>query len=86
MQMKAIVYHRYGAPDVLRLEEIEKPIAGDGEVLIQVRGASVKPADWHFMRGSPYIVRAFTGLRKPRIIRLGADLAGQDEGASWGRS
>ena len=77
--MKAIVYHHYGSPDVLRCEEIEKPAAGDGEVLIKVRAASVNPLDWHFMRGEPYLVRMMTGLRKPKIARLGVDVAGQVE-------
>jgi NADPH:quinone reductase-like Zn-dependent oxidoreductase len=77
--MKAITYHRYGSPDVLECEEIERPTAGDDEVLIRVRAASVNPADWHFMRGMPYIVRMMTGLRKPKITRLGVDVAGQVE-------
>jgi len=77
--MKAIVYRRYGSPDVLRCEEIERPAAGDGEVLIKVCAASVNPADWHFMRASPYVVRAMTGWSKPRNTRLGADVAGQVE-------
>ena len=77
--MKAIVYHNYGSPDVLKCEEIEKPTAGDDEVLIKVRAASVNPLDWHFMRGTPYIVRMMTGLRKPKITRLGVDVAGQVE-------
>jgi NADPH:quinone reductase-like Zn-dependent oxidoreductase len=77
--MKAIVYHRYGSPDVLRFEEIEKPTAGDNEVLIKVRAASVNPYDWHFMRGTPYLVRMMAGLRKPKATRLGADVAGQVE-------
>ncbi|MBZ5680495.1 MAG: NAD(P)-dependent alcohol dehydrogenase [Acidobacteriia bacterium] len=77
--MKAIVYHRYGSPDVLRCEEIEKPTAGDNEVLIKVRAASVNPYDWHFMRGTPYLVRMMAGLRKPKATRLGADVAGQVE-------
>jgi NADPH:quinone reductase-like Zn-dependent oxidoreductase len=77
--MKAIVYHNYGSPDVLKCEEIEKPSAGDGEVLIKVRTASVNPLDWHFMRGAPYFVRLMTGLRKPKIARLGVDVAGQVE-------
>jgi NADPH:quinone reductase-like Zn-dependent oxidoreductase len=76
--MKAIVYHNYGSPDVLRCEEIEKPTVGDNEVLIKVRAASVNPIDWHFMRGSPYPVRLLTGLRKPKI-RPGVDAAGQVE-------
>jgi NADPH:quinone reductase-like Zn-dependent oxidoreductase len=77
--MKAIVYHRYGWPDVLRFEEIEKPTAGDNEVLIKVRAASVNPYDWHFMRGTPYLVRLMAGLRQPKATRLGADVAGQVE-------
>jgi NADPH:quinone reductase-like Zn-dependent oxidoreductase len=77
--MKAIVYHSYGSPDVLRCQEIEKPTAGDNEVLIKVRAASVNPADWHFMRGTPYIARILFGLRKPKITRPGIDVAGQVE-------
>jgi len=77
--MKAIVYHNYGSPDVLKCEEIEKPTPGDDEVLIKVRAASVNPLDWHLMRGKPYIIRAMTGLRKPKDTRLGRDVAGQVE-------
>ena len=77
--MKAIVYRRYGSPDVLEYEEIEKPTPGDHEVLIKVHAASVNPADWHFLRGRPYLVRVMTGLRKPKITRLGIDVAGQVE-------
>src|SRR5438876_12080756 len=77
--MKAIVYHRYGSPDVLRCEDIEKPTPGDDEVLIKVRAASVNPYDWHLMRGTPYFVRIMAGLRKPKITRFGVDVAGQVE-------
>jgi len=77
--MKAIVYYSYGSPDVLKYEEIEKPIPGDDEVLIRVCAASVNPLDWHFMRGTPYIVRMMAGLRKPKVTRLGVDVAGQVE-------
>jgi len=76
--MKAIVYHNYGSPDVLKCDEIHQPVVKDDEVLIRVRAASVNPADWHLMRGKPYIVHLFAGLRKPKI-RLGADVAGQVE-------
>ena len=76
--MKAIVYHSYGSPDVLRLEEIEKPSAGDNEVLIKVRAASVNPLDLLF-RGTSYMVRMITGLRRPKDTRLGVDVAGQVE-------
>lgn len=74
--MQAITYRRYGAPDVLEYEEVVKPIPAQGEVLIQVRAASVNPYDWHFLRGSPSFVRLFTGLRRPKSPRLGADVAG----------
>jgi len=76
--MKAIVCRKYGSPDVLKCEEIEKPTAGDDEVLIKVRAASVNPRDRLF-RGTSYIVRILTGLRKPKDTRLGVDLAGQVE-------
>src|SRR5438093_2182520 len=76
--MKAIVYRNYGSPDVLRLEEIEKPSAGDNEVLIKVRAASVNPLDLLF-RGTSYMVRMITGLRRPKDTRLGVDVAGQVE-------
>ena len=77
--MKAVVYHNYGSPDALKFEEIEKPLAGDNEVLIKVRAASVNPLDWHFMRGTPYLVRIMTGPRRPKSPRLGVDVAGQVE-------
>src|ERR1039457_2568335 len=77
--MKAIVYYNYGTPDVLKYKEIEKPTAGDDEVLVRVRATSVNPLDWHFMRGTPYFVRIMTGLRRPKVTRLGVDVAGQVE-------
>jgi len=77
--MKAIVYHNYGSPDVLKLEEVPKPTPKDDEVLIRIRAASVNPLDWHYMRGTPYFVRTMSGLRKPKVTRLGVDLAGQVE-------
>ena len=78
--MKAIVYHNYGSPDVLKYEEIEKPTAGDDEVLINVRAASVNPLDWRLMRGKPLFVRlVIGGLRKPKITRPGVDVAGHVE-------
>src|SRR5947208_13471859 len=76
--MKAVVYHNYGLPDVLRVEEIEKPAAGDDEVLIRVRAAAVNPVDLLF-RGTSYMVRIMTGLRKPKETRIGHDVAGQVE-------
>src|SRR3989441_8800199 len=77
--MKAIAYHNYGSPDVLKYGEIEKPAAGDNEVLVKVHAASVNPLDWHFMRGTPYVMRIGSGLRQPKDTRLGVDAAGQVE-------
>ncbi|HKQ03971.1 MAG TPA: NAD(P)-dependent alcohol dehydrogenase [Blastocatellia bacterium] len=76
--MKAIAYHRYGSPDVLKCEEVSKPAPGDDEVLIRVRAASVNPVDRHY-RGSPYLARLMTGLRRPKDTRLGYDVAGEVE-------
>jgi NADPH:quinone reductase-like Zn-dependent oxidoreductase len=77
--MKAIVYYEYGSPDVLRFEEIEKPMVEDDQVLVRVHAASVNPLDWHNMRGEPYVMRASGGLTKPKNNGLGADLAGRVE-------
>jgi NADPH:quinone reductase-like Zn-dependent oxidoreductase len=78
--MKAIVRSRYGSPDVLQLQEVEKPVPKDGEVLVQVHAASVNTLDWHIMRGQPFLLRIGGGLRKPKDPRLGVDLAGRVEG------
>ncbi len=77
--MKAIVYCDYGSPDVIKLEDIEKPAPGDDQVLVRVRAASVNPLDWHYMRGTPYVMRMGAGLRKPEVTRLGVDFAGMVE-------
>lgn len=76
--MKAIVCHFYGSPDFLRCEGVEKPIAGDNEVLIKVCAASANPLDWHLKKGS-YLLRPMTGLQKPKDPRVGVDVAGQVE-------
>jgi NADPH:quinone reductase-like Zn-dependent oxidoreductase len=77
--MKAIVYHEYGSADVLKCEEVEKPVPRDNEVLIKVRAASVNPLDWRLMEGNPRFMRLFSGLRKPRLGRPGVDVAGDVE-------
>jgi len=82
--MKTIVCHRYGAPEALRLEEVDKPTPGDGEVLIQIRAASLNAYDWGFMRGTPPILRLFLGLRRPKTTQHGRDVAGRVE--SMGRN
>ena len=78
--MKAVVYTNYGSPDVLEIRDVKKPTPNDDQVLVKVRAASLNPLDWHFMEGTPYIMRALgTGLRKPKDPRLGVDLAGEVE-------
>ena len=73
--MKAIVYHRYGSPDVLELQELDKPVVKDDELLVQVRAVSLNPLEWHTMTGL-YIARTQLGLLKPKDTRLGVDFAG----------
>src|SRR5436305_5052063 len=77
--MKAIVYCDYGVAN-LKLQDIEKPAPADDQLLVRVRAASVNPYDWHFIEGSPKIMRAMgIGLRKPKHTRLGVDFAGTVE-------
>ncbi len=77
--MKAIVYERYGPPDVLELREVDKPVVGDDDVLVRVHASSVNPVDWHTMTGTPYLVRMMAGLLKPKSEFLGVDFAGTVE-------
>ena len=74
--MRAVVYCDYGTADVLKLQTVEKPAPGEGEVLVRVRAISVNPLDWHYMRGTPYLMRLDAGLRKPKTARLGVDFSG----------
>ena len=77
--MKAVVYCDYGVPN-LKLQDIEKPAPADDQLLVKVRAASVNPLDWHFIEGTPYVMRAMgVGLRKPKDTRLGVDFAGTVE-------
>jgi NADPH:quinone reductase-like Zn-dependent oxidoreductase len=75
-KMQAIMYRCYGSPDVLKLETVEKPTPADDEVLVKVHAASVNPLDWHYMRGSPYIMRLQSGLGAPEDPRMGVDFSG----------
>jgi NADPH:quinone reductase-like Zn-dependent oxidoreductase len=78
--MKAVVYTKYGSPDVLQIKEIEKPTLMDDEVLIKVQAVSVNAADWHLMRGKPFLARFLIGgFRKPKHSILGSDIAGRVE-------
>src|SRR5213078_2115150 len=77
--MKAIIYCDYGLAN-LKLEEVEKPVPNDDQILVRVRAASVNPYDWHFIEGTPKIMRAMgVGLRKPKDTRVGVDFAGTVE-------
>jgi len=78
--MKAIVYTKFGPPDVLQLKEVEKPIPKDNEILIKVHAASANAYDWHHLRADPFFIRLMgAGLLKPKHKILGADIAGQVE-------
>lgn len=73
--MKAWTKHKYGGPDVLQLEEIDKPKPKDGQLLVRIKANSANPADWHILRGDPFFARFSTGLFKPKEKVLGADFA-----------
>jgi NADPH:quinone reductase-like Zn-dependent oxidoreductase len=77
--VEAFIYERYGSPDELELREVERPAVPEDGVLVRVRAASVNPVDWHTLTGEPFLVRAQSGLRKPRTGRLGVDFAGTVE-------
>jgi NADPH:quinone reductase-like Zn-dependent oxidoreductase len=83
--MKAIIFTKYGSPDVLQFTEIKKPIPRDNEVLIKVRAASLNALDWHLMRGKPLAVRLMIGgLLKPKVTQPGRDVAGVVEAVGNG--
>jgi NADPH:quinone reductase-like Zn-dependent oxidoreductase len=77
--MKAIVFEKYGSPDVLQLQEVVKPAPRDDEVLIKVHAASVNSRDWRYMRANPFFIRFMKGFQKPKNPILGADMAGRVE-------
>lgn len=77
--MKGIVHRCYGSPDVVRYEDVPKPTPAHDEVLVKVHAASVNPLDWHYLEGTPYMVRLDAGFGKPEDPRLGVDFAGTVE-------
>jgi NADPH:quinone reductase-like Zn-dependent oxidoreductase len=78
--MKAIVYTKYGPPEVIQFMDVEKPTPKDDEVLIKIRAASVNAYDWHFLTADIFLIRLMSGgLLKPKYTRLGADVAGRIE-------
>jgi NADPH:quinone reductase-like Zn-dependent oxidoreductase len=75
--MKAIVQERFGPPDTLRLVDIDRPEVGANDVLVRVHAAALNPADWHILRGDPYVARLMgIGLTKPKTPVAGSDAAG----------
>lgn len=77
--MKAVVYTKYGSPDVLQLKEVAKPAPGDDEVLAKVHAVSANAMDWHLMRGKPFLARLLIGFPRPKNSILGSDIAGRVE-------
>lgn len=84
--MKAVVQDRYGPPDVLRVEEVERPVPKDDEVLIRVRSTTVTQSDIHLRAAHPFFWRFLFGLRRPKVRTLGVELAGEVEGVGAGVS
>ncbi len=83
--MKAIVYEKYGPPDVLQLKDIEKPAPKEAEVLVKVHATSLNAYDWHLLRADPFLVRLMGGgLLKPKTTIPGADIAGRVEAIGRG--
>src|ERR1043165_9360828 len=77
--MKAIVFHQYGSADVLRLENIPKPVPKDNQVLIKVRAAALNPIDWRLMGGVPFLIRKVAKMKVPSAqqpVGIGRDVAG----------
>jgi NADPH:quinone reductase-like Zn-dependent oxidoreductase len=77
--MRAVVHDRYGPPDVLRLDDVERPTPGDDEVLVKVHATTVNRTDCHVRQAKPFIWRFFAGLRRPKWRILGSELAGEVE-------
>src|SRR5436305_3110727 len=75
--MKAMLNHTYGSPDVLKLEDVQKPVPQDDEVLVKVHATSVNAGDWHLLRAKPFLMRLMGyGLLTPKHTILGSDIAG----------
>jgi NADPH:quinone reductase-like Zn-dependent oxidoreductase len=78
-RMQAVVYRCYGSPEVLNVEEVEKPTPNDNQVLVKVHAASINPLEWHYMEGKPYMMRAMSGIGAPEDSAIGVDFAGTVE-------
>jgi NADPH:quinone reductase-like Zn-dependent oxidoreductase len=82
--MRAVLAYCYGGPEVLTIETVGKPEPGEHDVLVRVHAASVNPLDWHYMRGSPYVMRLQTGIGRPDEARAGVDFSGVVEAVGPG--
>ncbi|MDX6307205.1 MAG: hypothetical protein QOI06_251 [Nocardioidaceae bacterium] len=82
--MKAIVRDRYGSPDVMNLQEVERPVPAADDVLVRVRACSVNQVDWYEVTGAPWVARPMTGLRRPKSLLVGHDFAGTIEAVGKG--
>ena len=77
--VKAAVYRCYGSADVVRIENIAKPVPGPHGLLVRIHASSINPLDWHYLRGEPYLIRPMSGWGAPKDILLGTDFAGTVE-------
>ncbi len=84
--MRAVMYRCYGGPEVLAIEDVPKPVPTGNDVLVRVHVAAVNPLDWHYMRGSPYVMRLGAGIGSPTDPSFGVDFAGTVEAVGEGVS
>jgi NADPH:quinone reductase-like Zn-dependent oxidoreductase len=77
--MQAVVYHRYGSPDVLHLEQVSKPVPQDDQILVKIVATAAAAGDWHLLRADPFLARFMSGLFVPKFKILGGDVAGRVE-------